>query len=211
MSHRMPPWREASKNQSGRGAPPTRCGPRPAVCTTRPIAPAATSSLARVAARTAKRSENHTERMRPVCRRTRAATSPIDRARSRQAWQPARPCHGASPGRPDPRACRARWPRARDRCDRLPARRRALRHAGRRRSSAPIRRCSSSLACSATMLAPAATKALACPKACGCASPIAPTRTPWPVELIGTNRRWAGASGASRQWPSARSHRPRPR
>ena len=49
MSHRMPPWREASKNQSGRGAPPTRCGPRPAVCTTRPIAPAATSSLAEMA------------------------------------------------------------------------------------------------------------------------------------------------------------------
>ena len=65
MSIRMPPVWARWKNQSGRVRRFRRCGPKPAVCTTRPIAPDWTSSAARVTAGTSKRSEKSIDQMRP--------------------------------------------------------------------------------------------------------------------------------------------------
>ena len=52
----MPPYRARSKNQAGRVFGFIRCGPRPMVWTTRPMAPALTSSPAFTVARFSSRS-----------------------------------------------------------------------------------------------------------------------------------------------------------
>ncbi len=66
MSHRIPPYCFLSKNQSGRVALFNRCGPKPTVCTTLPIAPCCTSSAALVTQATSKRSEKSIDQILPV-------------------------------------------------------------------------------------------------------------------------------------------------
>ena len=56
MSHRMPPYCSLTKNQAGRVLRLVRCGPRPTVWITRPMAPAFTSSPAFTVARFSSRS-----------------------------------------------------------------------------------------------------------------------------------------------------------
>ena len=86
----------ARRTRPGRIARLRRCGPRPTVCTTRPIAPAATSSPA-FDARRSKRSEKQIEQMRPVSpARARSSASCVERGHARLVDH-ARPCRGASP------------------------------------------------------------------------------------------------------------------
>ena len=62
----MPPACAGSKNQAGRIARLKRCGPRPTVWITRPIAPSAISFAATSEHGVISRSEKQTEKMRPV-------------------------------------------------------------------------------------------------------------------------------------------------
>ena len=80
MSARMPPASFGSKNHAGRIARLKRCGPRPTVWITRPIAPSATSLAATSDAGVISRSEKQIEKMRPVSFTTRRTSSSASRA-----------------------------------------------------------------------------------------------------------------------------------